>query len=145
VARTYSITEAARLLGLSAATVSRRLPAERASRGRSAQLSAAELIDVARAARIDTEAVQRRITSDAEFGPDMPAEARRWAEVAAERGLLHALKEHMARVPTDWLEDETKDNENAEFDLPGPWGDLAEWTPISSQEELDALLPPIER
>jgi DNA-binding transcriptional MerR regulator len=140
MARTYSITEAARLLGVSAATVSRRIPAERVSRGRAAGLSLQEILEVARQAQLDLEAVRRRATLDAEYGLDMPADARHWAEIAAERGLVEALALHVARIPEDLLE--CSRGEEPDFAMPEPWGDPAEWTPVTSAEELEALVPP---
>jgi hypothetical protein len=78
------------------------------------------------------------------FGPDMPLEARRWADAAAERNLAAALAAHVARIPDDLLADDgLADTAIAPADIgvPEPWGEPASWTPVASQDELDALCP----
>lgn len=141
--RTYSVTEGARLLGVSTATLSRRLPPGRAGRGRSARLSLQELMEVARKVAVDPEVVHRRATLDDQLGPDMPSRARRWVELAIERDLVRALAAHVARIPDDLLYREMEPP--ADFPMPQPWGDQTKWTPVRSKEELDTLLPPAER
>lgn len=140
--RTYSITDAARLLGVSPATVSRRLPAARASRGRSARLSLQEVNEIADVIHVDPDTVRQRAGLAETFGPDM-AGAMRWAAVAAERSLNAALKAHRARIPADLLHRPTEPAEQE--GLPEPWGRPDAWLPIKAPEALDALLPPLER
>ena len=141
--RTYSITDAARLLGVSAATVSRRLPAARASRGRSAHLSVQEVTEIAAAIHMDPESVRRRVDLADAFGSDMPIEAIQWATVAAERNLDDALEAHRARIPDDLLQLAQALTEHDE--LPEPWGQPGGWAPITAPGQLDGLLPPLDR
>lgn len=140
--RTFTITEAARLIGVPAATVSRRLPSGRASRGRGAHLSVQEISDIAVAVHVDPNAVQRRVALIDELGPDMPSDAPHWAEVAADRDLDRALRAHRDRTPPDLLD---QPPEAGCVELPPTWGELDEWTLVSTQAQLEALLPPLER
>ena len=141
MAKTYSITDGARLLGISAATLSRRLPPERAHRGRAARLTLQELAAIAPTVDADPEVLHRKAGLLGTFGPDLPPQATWWAQVAAERGLADALEAHIARIPGDLLERPLP--ELAAFDLPEPWGDHADWTPLRTPEDLDALIPAV--
>ena len=141
--RTYSITDAARLLGVSPATVSRRLPSARASRGRSARLSVEEVTEIAVAIHVDPESLRRRVDFANAFASDMPVEAMEWAAVAAERGLDAALDAHRARIPDDLLE--RAQSLPAPDVLPEPWGEPEAWVPITASTQLDALVPPLDQ
>ena len=141
--RTYSLTDAARLLGVSPATVSRRLPAARVTRGRAARLSVQEVTDIAASIHADLEVVRRRIELSDAFGPDMPADAARWAAIAAERSLTEVMEAHRARIPDELLRQAHPPGERVE--LPEPWGEPDPWVPITGPEQLDTLLPPLER
>ena len=141
--RTYSITEAARILGVSTATVSRRLAPERATRGRSAGLSVKELTEIAAAVRADPEALRRRVGLEGDFAPGMPVAAVEWANVAVERRLEEALSAHRARIPDGLLARTSEVDEPIQLDV--PWGELTDWEPVTSEAQLRALLPPLEQ
>ncbi len=76
------------------------------------------------------------------FDADMPPEAAHWAQLAAERDLPKAAAAHAARMPGDLLAEAPVPT--ATFALCEPWGDLADWTPITSADQLNALVPPAE-
>jgi hypothetical protein len=139
--RTYSISDAARLLGVSPATVSRQLPAERATRGRSARLSVAEVTEIAAAIHVDPVLLQLRVELAEAYGSDMPAESGRWTTLAFERNLQAALVAHLARIPGDLL----PQDEAAAETLPRPWGVPHDWERIANPEALDALVPPLDQ
>lgn len=92
---------------------------------------------------LDLEAVRVRVNLGIDIAPGMPAEAERWATVAAERELPKALAAHRARIPGDLLLSARENQELVE--LPRPWGEIEGWETITSDPDLDALLPPLER
>ena len=127
---TYSLAEGARLLGVSASTLSRKLPAARVTQGRRAGLSADELVAVAPAVGADPEVVRRR----GRGGAARAAAAEWLAELAAR---LEA--EDRRALPVEALRFEFEPP--AEVDWAAePRGPAAE--PVRSQAELEALAPP---
>jgi transcriptional regulator with XRE-family HTH domain len=140
--KTFSITEAARLIGVSTATVSRQLAPERAIRGRNARLSIDELARIAEGLHVDPEVLRAR-TRTIDFANGMPVEAERWAQTAIERGLAESLGVHVARIAAAGLA--AGDSADEPIDLPEPWGAPADWEPLVREKQLDALLPPLDR
>ena len=140
--RVYSIGEAARLIGVSTATVSRHLAPDRALRGRSAKLSIEEVAEIAQGIQVDPDAVRRRAAA-IDLSKDMPPQAAKWATAALERGLETALSTHNARIPRNVLAMSSTEDELAE--LLEPWGAEGDWVPVTSDVEIDALLPPLDR
>lgn len=116
----YSLTEAAALLGVSTATLSRRLPRERVHQGRVARLSLEEILEVAPVVGADPDVVRQRVELDEELGPDVPEHIRYWARRARDAGIGRKIEEYSARIPEDVLPRHLA-QPDATVELPEPW------------------------
>ncbi|MBI4493222.1 MAG: hypothetical protein HY690_10575 [Chloroflexi bacterium] len=116
----YSLTEAAALLGVSAATLSRRLPRERVRQGRVARLALEEILEVAPTVGVDPDIVRQRAEPDEELGPEVPQHIRYWARRAREVGIGRKMEAYAARIPEDMLSRHLGPPD-ATVELPEPW------------------------